>query len=87
MGYVSLGFESGQHEDEKAIINSISFIYLTLVYSKTIALEKVIDFPVHYNRLKTESQGLLDIFEVVYLHKIKMDESFSMEDGFKRPFV
>ena len=83
LGYVSLGFESGQHEDEKAIINSISFIYLTLVYSKTIALEKVIDFPVHYNRLKTESQGLLDIFEVVYLHKIKMDESFSMEDGFK----
>ena len=83
LGYVSLGFESGQHEDEEAIINSISFIYLTLVYSKTIAMEKVIDFPTHYNRLKTESQGLLDIFEVVYLHKIKMDESFSMEDGFK----
>jgi len=83
LGYVSLGFESGQHEDVKAIINSISFIYLTLVYSKTIALEKVIDFPAHYNRLKTESQGLLDIFEVVYLHKIKIDESFSMEDGFK----
>jgi len=83
LGYVSLGFESGQHVDQSAIINSISFIYLTLVYSKAIAKEKVIGFPVHYNRLKTESHGLLDIFEVVYLHKIKSNESFSMKAGFK----
>ena len=83
LGYVSLGFESGQHEDQSAIVNSISFIYLTLVYSKAIAVEKVIGFPIHYNRLKTEAQGIFDIFEVVYLHKIKIDDSFSMKAGFK----
>jgi len=83
LGYVSLGFESGQHDDQSAIVNSISFIYLTLVYTKAIALENVIGFPIHYNRLKTEAQGILDIFEVVYLHKIKINESFLMEDGFK----
>ena len=83
LGYVSLGFEAGQHEDKSAITNSLSFIYLTLVYAKAINLEKVTDFPIHYNRLKTESHGLLDIFEVVYLHKIKSNESFSMKVGFK----
>ncbi|MEM9679878.1 MAG: succinylglutamate desuccinylase/aspartoacylase family protein, partial [Bacteroidota bacterium] len=30
-GYVSLGFESGQHIDPQAIINGEAFIYLTLV--------------------------------------------------------
>ena len=83
LGYVSLGFESGQHIDQNAILNSISFIYLTLVYSKAIAMENVTGFPIHYKRLKTESRGLLDIFEVVYLYKIKTDESFKMKDGFK----
>ncbi len=82
LGYVSLGFESGQHEDQSAIFNSISFIYLALVYSKAIAMEKVIGFPIHFNRLKTESHGLFDIFEIVYLYKIKTNESFSMKAGF-----
>jgi len=83
LGYVSLGFESGQHDDVEAITNSISFIYLTLVFTNSIAIDKVIGFPIHYNQLKTKSKDLIDIFEVVYLHRIKNGDVFAMEKGFE----
>ena len=44
MGYVSLGFESGQHDDFSAITNSIAFVYLALVYSGVLKEEAVINF-------------------------------------------
>ena len=36
LGYVSLGFESGQHDDKEAIDNCISFIHLALIYAEII---------------------------------------------------
>ena len=33
LGYVAVGFESGQHDELNAVSNHISFTYLTLVYS------------------------------------------------------
>ena len=36
----------------------------------------------HFNRLKTESMDLSDLFEVVYLHQIKDNESFEMKNGY-----
>ena len=82
LGYVSLGFESGQHKDKEAIANSLSFIYLTLVFTNAIAIEKTM-FPIYFEQLKTNSHGITDIFEVVYLYEIKKGESFKMIDGFK----
>ena len=36
LGYVSLGFESGQHDNKQAILNNIAFINLALEYSNVI---------------------------------------------------
>lgn len=83
LGYVSLGFESGQHEDEVAIANCISFIHLTMVFSNALDIEKVIGFPIHYNQLKSQSKNLDQIFEIIYLHRIQEDEDFKMKQGFK----
>ena len=83
LGYVSLGFESGQHEEEEAIQNSYSFIYLALVFAKVINKEKISDFSFHYKQLKTQSKKLENIFEIVYLHQIQEGEDFKMKKGFK----
>nr|WP_321233917.1 succinylglutamate desuccinylase/aspartoacylase family protein [uncultured Psychroserpens sp.] len=83
LGYVSLGFESGQHDDEEAIDNCISFIYLALVYSEIITNETIFQFQEHYNQLESNANYLSEIFEVIYLHRIKSDEVFIMKPSFK----
>ena len=83
LGYVSLGFESGQHDEECAIHNSIAFIYLTLVLTKALNEESIKGFPVYYNQLKSQAKNKRDVFEVIYRHKIAAADSFKMHNGFK----
>ena len=83
LGYVSLGFESGQHNDDEAIRNSISFIYLTLKFTETFIANNQVQFSHHFKRLTDNSKGISAIFEVVYLHRIQKGESFKMLEGFK----
>ena len=83
LGYVSLGFESGQHNEKDAICNSISFIYLALAHAKVLSQEKVVGLPIYHNQLKTQSKGLNKIFEVVYMHKINNGDKFIMNGGFE----
>lgn len=83
MGYVSLGFESGQHDDFSAITNNIAFVYLTLVYSGVLKEEAVINFSKYHEQLKQQANNTNTIFEVIYLHKILKNERFKMLNGFK----
>ena len=83
LGYVSLGFESGQHDDFSAITNSIAFVYLTLVYSGILEEKAVINFSKYHEQLKQEANNTNTIFEVKHLHSIKKDENFKMLNGFK----
>ncbi|MFL1010533.1 succinylglutamate desuccinylase/aspartoacylase domain-containing protein [Flavisericum labens] len=83
LGYVSLGFESGQHYEFSSILNHIDFIYLALVYSGIVEEKAVMDFSKHYEQLKSQAQQNSDIFEVIYVHKIKPQEIFKMQNGFK----
>ncbi len=83
LGYVSLGFESGQHEDPKSITNTIAFIHLVTIFTGLIEKENATNFDTHYNLLTKEANQLSHIFEVVYLHEIKPKETFKMHNGFK----
>jgi succinylglutamate desuccinylase len=83
LGYVSLGFESGQHDDAEAVSNCISFIYLTLVFTSAIDIQSIIGYQIYYNQLQRNSRNLESIFEVVHLHRIKNGENFKMIDGFE----
>lgn len=82
LGYVSLGFESGQHEDEHAITCAIAFINLALGYIDAVPEEKIKDFEVYYNLLKLEALNKKDVFEVVHLHSIVNGEKFKMHPNF-----
>lgn len=83
LGYVSLGFESGQHDEIKAISNSISFIYLTLVFTKIMGRDNVPSFLEHFKTLESESKSIRGVFEVIYLHKIMEQQPFKMLNGFE----
>ena len=83
LGYVSLGFESGQHEDLSAITNNIAFIYLVLVFSGVLKPDHITNFLDHCKELQTQAANMADVFEVIYLHKIQSNETFTMINGFK----
>ena len=83
LGYVSLGFESGQHYEKEAITNGVAFIYLSLVFTNAIDKTDVLDFNKYYNQLLIASKIPTEISEVIYLHRIKDDEDFKMKPGFK----
>ncbi len=83
LGYVSLGFESGQHDEENAITNHISFAYLAFAFTKILCEKDIPDLNKHYNSLKRASENETEISEVVHLHKIQKNETFKMLNGFK----
>ncbi|WP_340076315.1 succinylglutamate desuccinylase/aspartoacylase family protein [Leptobacterium sp. I13] len=83
LGYVSLGFESGQHDEVAAIENSEAFIFLTLVFAGCMKEEDIPNIKKYYERLKIASEGKAVPFEVIYRYLIKPHELFKMKEGFK----
>ena len=83
LGYVSLGFESGQHDELSAVNNAVSFIFLSLVFSNCISKSDVPYYDTYYDKLRIEASHNAHIFEVIYLHKIKETETFKMQPNFK----
>lgn len=80
LGYVSLGFESGQHDSKKAISNCIAFINLVLKQTNSIINN---DVNIHYDELKESAKHVTDFFEVSYLHRIKNSDAFDILPSFK----
>lgn len=83
LGYVSLGFESGQHDAVNAVTNSEAFVYLSLVFTGILDKEYVPEYELFINKLKKESQSISDIYEVTYLYKLHEGEKFTMKPCFE----
>lgn len=83
LGYVAVGFESGQHDEEDAITNNVAFIFLTLVFARLIKKKSLPEFDLYYNQLENVSRSISDIFEITYLHRIQNGEEFKMLQGFE----
>jgi len=83
LGYVSIGFESGQHASEKARINSIAFFWLTMVYSGAIEKEAVSSFDAHYKQLITSASLNMNFYEITERFAIEPENSFKMVPAFQ----
>ena len=81
-GYVSLGFESGQHTEEMAIKNSIAFTWLTMVFSGFLSKTDIKDFKGYYEQLKKSAANNSSFYEIVYRHPIIDHKDFKMMEGF-----
>lgn len=80
-GYISLGFEAGQHYKETSIDNCIAFIWLALVASGCVAKQNVKKFAFyqHYLSLYNTNQ---EFFEITHRYSIAKNEDFKMLNGF-----
>ena len=80
LGYVSIGFESGQHTDPEAVKNCEAFIYLALKQAGQLKMKQVAKYE---NQLVMASKGTATVFEVIYKYHIEAKEKFLMIDGFE----
>lgn len=83
LGYVAIGFESGQHDEAISITNNIAFIFLTLVFARLIKKKSLPEFEVYFKQLKDASGDVSEIFEIIYLYRIQTGEHFKMLPGFE----
>jgi hypothetical protein len=82
LGYVSLGFESGQHNEESAVKNNIAFLWLTLVFSGALAKQEVSKFESFYTQLKSSANTDANFYEVVHRQELKKNDDFRMLNGY-----
>ncbi|MBU2907453.1 succinylglutamate desuccinylase/aspartoacylase family protein [Arenibacter algicola] len=82
-GYLSVGFESGQHTAREAVDNSIAFMWLALVYGGALKSKDVNGFEGHYLQLQNSAKENASFFEIIYRHPIGTGDKFEMLPGFK----
>jgi succinylglutamate desuccinylase len=82
-GYVSLGFEAGQHTEEVSIKNSIAFIWLAMTYSRFLSKAEVPNFKKHHRQLQESAERNSNFYEIVYRYHINDSTEFRMMEGFR----
>lgn len=82
LGYVSLGFESGQHNDPISVLNFEAFIKLVLHEAGSFIKEPDSTISEAKNALKIASKYCNHVFEVIYKYHIEPGENFTMHPGF-----
>ncbi|NAS11035.1 succinylglutamate desuccinylase/aspartoacylase family protein [Poritiphilus flavus] len=84
LGYVSLGFESGQHNDPEAVQAAIAFMWLTLVYTGFMKDDghRIHErFSAELGSMVKESIG--NFYEVTHKHQIEPGDKYQMIEGFE----
>ena len=80
-GHIALGFEGGEHHDEKSIINCEAFIWKALVHSKCVAKKNISNYT-HYKKVLSNLCCKYDFFEIKQRYGLKKGEDFKMNSGF-----
>ena len=81
-GYVSLGFESGQHTEDASIKNSIAFTWLAMVYSGFLNKSNINNFKGYYGQLQNSAGNDSNFYEIVHRHALDINSEFKMMAGF-----
>ncbi len=82
-GYVSLGFESGQHEAMSAVDNAIAFIWLTLANTGVLTKNNVPSLERHFEQLKNAAKDDNAFYEVEQRFALSEKDKFKMYPGFE----
>ena len=80
-GYVSFGFEAGQHDALSSIDNHKTFAYLSLVFTGAIS-EEQLDLEPLLQNWKSQVADQEAFFEIYNRYEVQPDEQFVMEPGF-----
>lgn len=76
LGFISIGFESGQHDSATSIENHKAFVYQSLSIAGVTEVA-------HTNQLSETTEDHTTFYEIVFRHPIKSGDQFSMCHGFR----
>lgn len=79
LGYIALGFESGQHDSLSAIQNDMAFIYHSLVITGCLDPSEISSY-CEFVPGKIKERG--QVYEIVHRHRIINGEQFHMNQGY-----
>ena len=82
-GYVSIGFESGQHSDIRSVDRATDFVRMALVYAGLLPAGEDPEFEERRVRLREAAQGDHRFYEVLYRHALQLPERFRMIPGLR----
>ena len=82
LGYHTLAFEAGQHDDPQSVANHIAAIWILLVSAGCISEKEVPNYHQYIQQLRTAAHNLPPIFEVRYRYAILPGEHFRMRPGY-----
>ncbi|RNC88131.1 MAG: aspartoacylase [Winogradskyella sp.] len=83
LGFVSLGFEAGQHTDKQSIKSCVAFISLVLKHSGHLKKNELGNYTKYEHILKKATLNESSFFEVIFKYHIQHNELFIMKDGFE----
>ncbi len=83
LGYVSLGFESGQHQEEKAVENAADFVWLALRFAGLLDESADPESQQRQIRLREASLGDQRFYEVFHRHALADASQFRMVPGLR----
>ncbi|MBC2838183.1 succinylglutamate desuccinylase/aspartoacylase family protein [Robiginitalea sp. SC105] len=83
LGYVSLGFESGRHEDPAAVRAAEDFLWLALEFAGLMGKSPGPQAAERLARLREAARGDRNFYEVFYRHALHGAENFRMVGGFR----
>ena len=81
LGYVSFGYEAGSHDSISSYENQLAFIFISLVFCKSIERHEI-EYNKYYEHLAKNTINSRDIYEIKYRYKVKHNSSFVMQPGY-----
>lgn len=81
MGYVSLGFESGQHDDDKAVQNCVEFIRYSLAVTQVVDVSEERQKQL-YGAISNSSGVPHKFYEIYHQYDIAPNSDFKMAPGY-----
>ncbi len=81
LGYVSFGFESGQHDSLESIENHVAFIYISMVFSEFLNKEQT-SFEKYFKILQQSTKVHQGFYEIYHRYEIADNEKFEMLPGY-----
>jgi hypothetical protein len=83
LGYLAVGFESGQHDALASIDNHFSFAMLAVEIAGILKSNEIPNYDYHLDQLEVQSETNQNIFEITYRYEIAKEEHFIMNPGFE----
>lgn len=83
LGYIAVGFESGQHDALEAIENHLAFSLVAIEVAGCLSHDEIPQYDDYFELLDERTGNVQNIFEITFRYEIHPEEKFLMNHGYE----